>query len=188
MPEAPTPSGHPETAILIFPPLVHVIFGIVLEIVWVCASIMSMQTTEAWFLSIGNPSLKLDLSIFAQFPGFFDGSLAPSVYAAFVFAFSIQCVLLTAKIGLASVHARIARKHDVPATAQVLKSAKNRALVWNILSTSALILNGIADAVYSYSFGFFQSVAFCAVLFLVTFYLGTFGIQNITAGMSHMNQ
>ena len=183
-----TRTNAPETAILALPPLVHVIVGFILLGVWIVASIMSMQTTEAWLLGITDPTIRPDLTILAQFPRFFDGSLPPKTMTAFVFAFSIQCVLLTSKIGLAVVHARMGHKHSVPLTEAVAKSARNRAGVWNFLSIATLLLNAIADAVYSAEFGFFQAVAFCGVLFLVTYYLGTFGIQNISAGMSRMNQ
>lgn len=182
-----TTSPKADTSILVFPPLVHVVFGFMLLIVWLVGNIMSMQTSESFLLSIQNVRMSPDLTIFAQFPQFFTGALSEDIAIAFVFAFVTQMVLLTAKIGLASVHARVNKKHGIAATEAMIKSARARVWTWNVLSGMALILNAVADMVYSGHLGFFQSLFFSAVMFVATFYLGTFGIQNISAGMAGMN-
>jgi hypothetical protein len=172
-----------DTAILMFPPIVHVIFGIVLECVFLVGCIMSMQTSEAWIMSLQHASLAPDFNIFGQFPRFFTG-MSEDESIAFVFAFIVQCVLLVSKIGLATVHAVVASKRrSLPQTLDMQKSAKARMSIWNWLSRIALALNAIADIVYAWHLGPLQSLAFSAVMFLATFYLGTFGIQNISAGM-----
>jgi hypothetical protein len=179
-------SSSYDTAILTFPPIVHVLFGIVLEIVFVVGCIMSMQTSEAWLLSFKDASLAPNLSIFNQFPMFFSGTLGEDTTIAFVFAFTVQMILLTAKIGLATVHARIGKKHGMSTpTGAMQKSARRRTIMWNWLSGISLALNALADLYYSWHLGFLQSVAFSVAMFLATFYLGTFGIQNISAGMSN---
>jgi hypothetical protein len=187
-PTAPAPSGGAvDTSILLFPPIVHVLFGIVLECVFLIGCIMSMQTSEAWIMSLQHASLAPDFNIFGQFPRFFTG-MGEDESIAFVFAFIVQCVLLVAKIGLATVHARVAKKlGNVAPTAAMQKSAKRRMSAWNWLSGIALTLNAIADIVYAWHLGFLQSLAFSGVMFLATFYLGTIGIQNITAGMAGIN-
>jgi hypothetical protein len=187
-PTASSSGGSTDTSILLFPPIVHVILGFVLVGVFVIGCIMSMQTSEAWIRSLQSASLAPDFNIFGQFPRFFTGGMGEDESIAFVFAFTVQCVLLVAKIGLATVHARVARKlGNIPQTAGMQKSAKRRMSAWNWLSGIALALNAIADVVYAWHLGFFQALAFSAVMFLATFYLGTFGIQNISAGMTNMN-
>ncbi|TMC16390.1 MAG: hypothetical protein E6J34_20125 [Chloroflexi bacterium] len=186
---SPTPSANQtDTSILLFPPIVHVLFGIVLVIVFLVGCIMSMQTSESWIRSLQQASLAPDIAIFGQFPLFFTGKMDEDTSIAFVFAFTVQCVLLVTKIGLASVHARVAKKlGNVTPTALMQKSAKRRMSVWGWLSNIALALNAIADIVYAWHLGFWQAMAFSAVMFIATFYLGTFGIQNISAGMTGMN-
>ena len=181
-------SPDTDTSILLFPPIVHVLFGIVLVGVFLIGCIMSMQTSEAWIRSLQSASLAPDLNIFGQFPHFFTGEMGEDESIAFVFAFTVQCVLLVTKIGLASVHARVARKlGNVSPTAAMQKSAKRRMSAWSWLPGIALTLNAIADIVYAWHLGVWQALAFSAVMFIATFYLGTFGIQNISAGMTGMN-
>jgi hypothetical protein len=176
-----------DTSILLFPPIVHVLFGIVLVSVFIIGCIMSMQTSEAWIRNLQNASLAPDFNIFGQFPRFFTGGMGEDESIAFVFAFTVQCVLLVSKIGLASVHARVAKKlgGNIPQTAAMQKSAKHRMSAWNWLSGIALALNAIADIVYAWHLGVWQALAFSAVMFLATFYLGTYGIQNIAAGIDN---
>lgn len=177
-----------DTSILLFPPIVHVLFGIVLVGVFLIGCIMSMQTSEAWIRGFQQASLAPDFNIFGQFPRFFTG-MPEDESIAFVFAFIVQCVLLVSKIGLATVHAYVARKHgSVAPTVAMQKSARARMAAWNWLSRIALGLNAIADVVYAWHLGLLQAFAFSAVMFLATFYLGTFGIQNIAAGMSANQQ
>jgi hypothetical protein len=180
------PSGNPEnTAILMFPSIVHVVFGIGLVGVFIVGCVMSMQTTEAWILSLQAAKMTPDGSIFLQFPQFFDGSLSMDVGIAFVAAFATQCVLLVTKIGLPAVHAQIARKHvNKPVTDAMRKSARTRMVAWNFFSFVALAVNALSDIVYSWHLGFWQALFFSGVMFVATFYMGTWGIHNIVAGMT----
>ena len=178
-----------NVAVLMFPPLVHVMFGIGLEAVFTVGCVMSMQTTEAWILHQQSASIAPDLSIFLQFPAFFAGTLPMDAGIAFVAAFATQCVLLVTKIGLPAVHAQVARKHaNRPVTEAMRKSANARMALWNFFSFVALAVNALADIVYSWHLGFLQALFFSAVMFVATFYMGTWGIQNITAGMTNYDK
>lgn len=178
-----------DLSVLRFPALVHVLLGLTLEGAFFIGCIMSMQTTEAWTLSTQDVKMTPDFSILSQFPLFFSGQLDQDHSIAFIAALMTQLVLLVTKIGLAVVHARVARQHEgQPVTEAMRKSAKARMGIWNVLQYIALGVNALSDLVYSWHLGFLQSLFFGGVMFVGTFYFGTWGIQNIAAGMYHENK
>lgn len=187
---AASPAAHQDTAILIFPPIVHVIFGGVLLLIWILANMMQVQTSEAWFLGTESArNLIPNMTIFTQFGDFFSGHMGTAEQiTAFVFAWLIQSVLLVTKIGLARVQMHVAKRYGNAApTETMIRSARRRVSIWNSLSVIIIVLNSIADFSYVSHLGIWQQIAFVAVLTIATFYFGTFGIQNITAGISKMN-
>ena len=173
-----------DVSVLTFPPLVHIIFGLGLEIVFVVGCVMSMQTTESWVLSLQKVSITIDASIFSQFPQFFTGTMDMNTSIAFVTAFATQCVLLVTKIGLPAVHAAVARQHaNRIVTEAMRKSARTRMGIWQFSSFCALAVNALSDIIYSWHLGFLQSIFFSGIMFVATFYMGTWGVHNIVAGL-----
>ncbi len=102
MADANTTTRHPTSptlAVLIFPPWVHFLVGIIMLGAWIIGNIMQIQTTQAWILQ-SNLSTKPDFTIFGQFAQFFSGAMDPRHVVAFVSAWGAQIILLCCKIGL----------------------------------------------------------------------------------------
>jgi hypothetical protein len=174
----------------IFPPIVHVVWGIIQLGFFVFGSMVQVQTNESFMLH-GLSGSKLDwvpnFNIFLQFPQFWNGKMSPHMTVAFLAAWCIQIVMLTTKIGLARVQLQVISKYGAGAShADLLKSAKRRGRLWDILSWLIVIGNSVTDFIYAAGMGFVQQLVFTVVIFLTTFYSGTHGIQNIAAGVSDM--
>lgn len=172
-----TDTTHQDVFFL--PPIVLLAVGFILTLVWGFGNYVSIVTTEAWFLGKNGGNL---IPIFLS-----DGVFNSRIAIAFFFAFIIQCVLVIVKIGLIDTHVVTTTKHNgnVVISENTLRDARNQALLWKCIAYVILFLNAFADLLYSQDLGIVQSWAFCGVLFVCTFYFGTFGIMCITAGLNH---
>jgi hypothetical protein len=145
--------------------------------------LMSVQTTEAWYLGLA-AQMTPDATIIAQVPQFFDGSLPAQYDAAFCVAFGIQAVLLMTKLGLSTVHAFIeAKSAGEPTSEAMKKAAKTRGGIWDFAQWTCLLINAWADLVYTWQLGWWQALVFGGVMFVLTFYFGTWGMQCVAYGM-----
>ncbi len=183
-----TSAGHVSR--LVYPPIVHVIWGIILLIAFILGSMLQVQTNEAWMLHAENPNMWIpNFNLFNQFPEFWNGQMDARHTVAFLFAWGVQIVMITCKIGLARVQVQVMKKYGGNlSSAEVLKSAKRRGAFWDFLSGLIVLGNSITDFLYAAGMGFLQQLAFTVVVFLTSFYAGTHGIQHIAAGVSDMSK
>ncbi len=182
-------TGHASR--LVYPPIVHVVWGVILLAFFVFGCMIQVQTNEAFFLHSQDPSAWVpSFNVFAQFGLFLSGHMSSRQQVAFLGAWCIQVIMITAKIGLARVQVQVMKKYGgaSAASAEVIKSAKRRGAIWDITSGLIIIGNSITDFLYASGMGFIQQVVFTLVIFLTSFYAGTHGIQNIAAGVSDMSK
>lgn len=178
-------SPQHDVSMLIFPPIVHTVWGMVLLVGFVLGMMLQIQSTEAWMLGEKAAALTPDISVFAQFPDFFSRHLPPDVSTAFLVAWAVELTYITIKIGTARPQSHVLRRYGGGSMSEaVLKSARIRAGVWSVLSWAILAFNAFTDWTYSTSLGGWQQLAFIVIVGCTTFFFGTLGIQNLVAGMS----
>jgi hypothetical protein len=176
---------------LVYPPIVHIVWGSILLLFFIAGCMIQVQTNEAWFLHSSDPSAWIpNLNLFAQFPEFWSGRMSANQVVAFLGAWCIQIVLISMKIGLASVQATMMKKygHGNTGHVDVQKSARWRGGLWDIVSGLIVLGNSLIDFVYALPLGWLQGLVFAAAIFLTSFYAGTHGIQNISAGLTDMKR
>lgn len=195
MPEQTPAAGHNNslhTSRLVYPPIVHVIWGAILVGFFIAGCMMQVQTNQAWFLKSSDPSAWIpNLNLFSQFPQFWNGQMSANQVVAFLGAWTIQVILITNKIGLAGVQAMIIRRYGgngKTGHADVVKSGRWRGGLWDIVSGLIILGNSIIDFVYALPLGIPQGLVFTAAIFLTSFYAGTHGIQNMAAGLADMKR
>jgi hypothetical protein len=182
-----TAAKQHDISMLVFPPIVHVVWGLVLIGGFILGMMMQIQSTEAWMLGESTQSLVPDFSIFQQFPDFISRHMAPGVSVAFLVAWSVELIYITLKIGTARPRAHAMRKYGVgTVTDAVVRSAAIRAAIWSVVSWGIFLFNAFTDWQYATSLGGWQQVAWIIVVGATTFYAGTHGIQQLSAGVSGM--
>ncbi len=181
------PAKRTEIGILAFPPLVHLIWGIVLLVGNIAGNMMQIQSTQAWFLG-GKADWHLNLNIWSQWPQFLGGGMSPLEVVAFISSWGAQIILMTSKIGTSFVQANSAQKHGtaVHHTEGVQREARIRVNVWNIMAWLIILVDSITDWNFAGGVGFWQHLFFVSVTFLTTFYFGNWGIMNLVAGFNKM--
>jgi hypothetical protein len=98
--------------------------------------------------------------------------------------------MITNKIGLASVQVTMLKRYGGGnmGHVDVVKSARWRGGLWDILSNLIILGNSITDFLYASQLGLLQALVFTAVIFLTSFYAGSHGIQNLSAGLADMRK
>ncbi len=176
---------------LVYPPIVHVIWGLLLIGVFVIGSMLQVQTSEAWMLNASDPGVWIpNMNLFSQFPQFWNGHMDAHHAIAFIFAWGVQVVLITCKIGTMRVQAHVMKKWGGSTSVhpEMVANAKHRGWGWDILSGLLILFNSIVDCIYAWSLGPIQAIVFMLVLFLNNFYAGTHGIQNVAGGIAEMRK
>src|SRR5712691_3149353 len=193
-----TPTTHPSSSPvsvshisrLAYPPIVHVVWGLFLLVVFVFGTMLQVQTNEAWMLHSENPSMWApNLNLFLQFPQFWNGHMDAKHTVAFLFAWGVQVIMITCKIGLARVQVAVVKKYGQHLSHEdIAKAARRRGWVWDVCSGLIVLGNSVTDFFYASSLGLLQQIAFTVVLFLTTFFSGTHGIQHIAVGIEDMRK
>jgi hypothetical protein len=184
-----TPQKASHVAVLLFPPWVHFIVGVILIAAWVTGNIMQIQTTQAWILHT-RLDTRPDFTIAGQVIDFFTGALDPRHVVAFIGAWGAQIILLCSKIGLERVQASMVKKYGTGTSIsdRVVQSAKRRALAWSLISWAIIVANSIFDWNYAAQLGFWVQAFYTAVTFVTTFYCGTWGIQHLAGSLAGMKE
>ncbi len=176
-----------DVSLLIFPPIVHTIWGMILLGGFALGMLMQVQSTEAWMLGSATHSFVPSMSLFGQFPAFWNHQLSQPMTIAFLVAWGVELTYITIKIGTARPQAHLLRKYGPGASNEhVTRSAQRRQAIWSVASWLIVLFNSFTDWHYASVLGGWQQVVFIGVLFVTTFYLGTLGVQNLTAGLSRM--
>jgi len=176
---------------LVYPPIVHVVWGAILVLIFLLGCLIQMQTNEAWFLHAEDPSSWIPrLNFFLQFPAFWNGQLPANQSVAFLGAVCIQIVMLTAKIGMARVQLEMIKRYGSGNLSheEIVRAANRRGWFWDILCNLIILGNSITDFLYAQPLGFLQSLVFTAVIFLTSFYAGSHGVQHLTIGIADMRK
>jgi|SRR5581483_8234169 len=187
---SPTPNADDAVrGIMVYPPIVHIVWGGALLVANLVGNMLQVESTQSWILG-GTPSLRLDLSIWSQWPLFLHGGLSQYQNVAFIASWGAQFILMTSKIGTSFVAARSAQKHGTPAhrVATVVKEASIRVGFWNFLAWAIILFDSVTDWNFANGLGFLQQVFFVAVTFLMTFYCGTWGVMNLVSGFGRLRE
>lgn len=187
---APVAGGkRTSLALFIFPPVLHIAWGIVLILANLAANMMQVQSTQAWFLYEA-ASWRLNFAIWGQFAQFWNGQMDPRHTVAFIASWGAQIVLMTIKLGTGYISSNALARNGNPAhhDEAMIKQAEMRMALWNILSWLIVIIDTLTDWGFSSGMGFWQQMFFCSITFLGTFYCGTWGIQNLVAGIGRMRK
>src|SRR2546423_219915 len=178
-------SAKAEASVFTFPPIVHLVWGVLLIAGNVFGNMMQVTSTQAWFLHEDSNWVP-NLSLFGQFPAFFNGQMDPHQNVAFIASWGAQFVLMTTKIGLGYVQANTMQRYGNAAhiSEHIVKAAKVRMGFWNGLSWLIILCDSILDWNFANTMGFWQQLLYVSVTFLTTFYSGTWGVQNIVAAFS----
>jgi hypothetical protein len=186
---ASSSSDDAVRGIMVYPPIVHLVWGGALLVANLVGNMLQVESTQSWILG-GTPSLRLDLSIWSQWPLFLHGGLTQYQNVAFIASWGAQFILMTSKIGTSFVAARSAQKHGTPAhkVATVVKEASIRVGFWNFLAWAIILFDSITDWNFANGLGILQQLFFVAVTFLMIFYCGTWGVMNIVSGVGRMRE
>lgn len=181
---ATTSSTTIATGIMTYPPIVHIVWGIILLAGNIAGNMLQIQSTQAWFLG-EKLDWHLDFGIWSQWPLFLHGGMDAPHTVAFIGSWGAQFILMTSKIGTSFIQARALEKHGTSAhrVESVVKEAVVRVGVWNFLAWGIILFDSLTDWNYSNGMGFLQQTFFVAVTFLLTFYCGSWGIMNIVSGI-----
>jgi hypothetical protein len=182
-----TSRSHTDLAVLTFPPIVHVIWGLMLLAGMVIGTMMQVQTTQAWVLGV-SADWHPNFNIFSQFPQFWNGGMDAAQFVAFIVGWGSQFVLMTIKIGLARAQTHVMQRyaHGIAPSDAALRSARLRMGFWSLVSWGIVIGDSLTDWLFVSQMGFLQHLLYVLVLFLSTFYFGTWGIHNLAAGLDGM--
>lgn len=182
------PAKQHDVSMLVFPPIVHAVWGVVLLIGFFFGMLLQMQSTEAWMQGEHAASLVPNLGFLAQFPDFLGGHLSPGASTSFLVAVIVEMTYVTIKLGTARPQAHIMRKYSGAGvmTDAIVQSARIRRVLWSVISWGIILFNAFTDWQYSTDLGGWQQLAFIVIVGAATFYFGTFGVQNLVAGVTKM--
>lgn len=191
MADQPATASTTHASRLVYPPIVHVIWGAILIVIFLLWCLIQMQTNEAWFLHSEDPSAWIPrLNFFMQFPQFWNGDLGARQSVAFLGSVCIQVIMLTTKIGMARVQLEMVKRYGGGSLSheEIVRAARRRGWFWDVLSNLIILGNSITDFIYAGPLGFIQQVVFAVVIFLTSFYAGSHGLQHLTIGISDMKR
>lgn len=141
-----------------WPPLVYVILGGLLFLVWLGGTAAQIQTSEAW---IAHQDVKLlpTLAVYGQMWDFIHGQLPDTLVVPFIFAYGVQIALIATSIGV-----------ELP---------RHPAWRWwlaLIASLALIVANSCGDFNYARAYGGWGQLGFTAAVLFITFVVGLLAI------------
>ncbi len=141
-----------------WPPLVYLILGVFLILLWLGGTAAQIQTSEAWIMHSDVRGLPT-LATYGQAWDFIRGRLPIVMLVPFMFAYGVQVALIVASIGV-----------ELP------KHPKWRYVLSWVVVGLLICVNSAGDFVYSSSYGFWGQLGFTVVVLFITFVVGLLAI------------
>jgi hypothetical protein len=141
-----------------WPPLVYVILGVILAIIWALGTSVQVLTSEAWMM--GKELDKINFNAFGQLWDALHGNLPPEMLVPFMFGWGVQFALIVASVGI-----------ELPKY-----PAWRYWLAW-VAVVGLIIVNSCGDFAGSAKYGIWGQCGFTLVVFFVTFCMGLFAIM-----------
>ena len=151
-----------------------VLVGCLAELFFIMASVLHIQTTEAFFLSIGNTvGLSPDWKILNQPYQLFTGQYAPVVAEAVMAGWIVETAFLILTVSYETLHRSL------------LATSKRRAAWFRTAIYVLVALDGYSDFQYgNIATGFMGQFFFAALMAFAVLFLGTGGYHMIVEGLS----
>ncbi len=152
-------------------PLLVILVGLACLIFWVLASLLQIQTSEAFILNGSIVSLAPNWAILNQPVDFFQGHLDQSTAKAVLWGWGIELIYLVCIVGYEIAH-------------ESIKSTNKRFAPWFQTGMFALIiLDGYTDFQYgTLGSGFWGQMAFAGITSFIVMFFAIIGIRLIEHG------
>ena len=165
-------STHPSTVVKPVPkrqgagPLPPLVVGLALLSLWLVATLLQIQTSEAFLLNGPMVSFVPNWEILTQIPDLVQGKLAPDLAKAAIWGWGIELVYLMAMVGYELAHEGVSRA--------------NRKLVgmFQTVSIALVAFDAYMDFRYgSLASGFWGQVGFAAMTSFIVLFFGIVGLR-----------
>lgn len=169
VPTAPTRRGHS--------PLPVLLVGLALLLFWVLASLLQIQTSEAFILRGPVVSFVPNWGILTQPVALVQGHLTPDAAKAVMWGWGIELIYLVCIVGYEVAH-------------EGLRSSNHRLASWFRSGAVALIaFDAYTDFQYgSLASGFWGQVAFALVTSFIVAFFGIVGFRLVEHGLTEWNR
>jgi hypothetical protein len=170
-------SVHPSTIAKPAPkrqgasPLPPLVVGLALLSLWLVATLLQIQTSEAFLLNGPVVSLVPNWGILTQMPDLVQGKLTPDLAKAAIWGWGIELVYLMAMVGYELAHEGVSRAH------------RKLAGVFQTVSIAIVAFDAYMDFRYgSLASGFWGQVGFAAMTSFIVLFFGLVGLRFIEHG------
>lgn len=152
-----------------WPPLVYVLIGIALMLVWALGTSVQVLTSEAWMM--GKKLDQINFSAFGQLWQAMSGQLPTDRYVPFTFGWGVQFALIVASIGI-----------ELP--------PHPRWRYWTawVAVFGLIVVNSCGDFFSSAEYGTGGQIGFTLVILFITFCMLLFAIMAFRHAWSLMRQ
>lgn len=153
-------------------PLLLIVLGLACLAFWLLASLLQIQTSEAFILNGSAVALAPNWAILNQPIDFFRGQLAPSMAKAVVWGWGIELIYLVCIVGYEIAH-------------ESVKATNKRFAPWFQTGMFALIIfDGYTDFKYgSLGSGFWGQLAFAGITAFIVMFFAIVGMRLIEHGL-----
>jgi hypothetical protein len=149
-------------------PLPPLIIGLALLALWLVATLLQIQTSEAFLLNGPVVSLVPNWGILMQIPDLVQGKLTPDLAKATLWGWGIELVYLMAMVGYELAHEGVSRANHQLAS------------VFQTLSIGIVAFDAYMDFRYgSLASGFWGQVGFAAMTSFIVLFFGLVGLRFI---------
>jgi len=149
-------------------PLPPLVIGLALLALWLVATLLQIQTSEAFLLNGPVVSLVPNWGILTQVPDLVQGKLTPDLAKATLWGWGIELVYLMAMVGYELAHEGVSRANH------------QLAGVFQTLSIGIVAFDAYMDFHYGYlASGFWGQVGFAAMTSFIVLFFGLVGLRFI---------
>jgi hypothetical protein len=153
-------------------PIPLLLLGVFLILLCVYASLLQIQTSEAFILNGPVTGLKPNKDILLQVPQFFQGQLSVTMTKAFMWGFGVEALYLICVIGYEHAHGA------------VKSSNQTLAKIFVTGMVGCVIFNGWSDFQYGQmATGFWGQFAFAVITSFMVAFFGIVGVKFLEVAM-----
>ena len=158
-------------------PLPPLIIGLALLALWVVATLLQIQTSEAFLLNGPAVTLVPNWGILTQVPDLVQGKLTPDLAKATMWGWGIELVYLSAMVGYEIAHDGVSRAN------------RKLAGVFQTISLALVAFDAYMDFRYgSLASGFWGQVGFAAMTSFMVLFFGLVGLRFLEHAVDEWQQ
>jgi hypothetical protein len=176
--------GHIGPAWDTWPPIVYLLFGLLIAAVWLYSNMIQMRTSEEWMFHLLGTNAIPPYDPIKQIGDVLAGHADATAIKAYTWGWFVQIALFISALGLARVHDVIHRKYNAGTTTSLTasKSSGRKGIVFNVACFILFGLNSLADLQFTAS-SLWGQLLFAGIILMASYFFGQLAIHLIVAGI-----